>query len=275
MAKNLIVGSFVKISDRSLLMEDCKSGKKKKRKSEKLSEKEIRVKIAKKIAADSDEESISDPTPGTTRSYYSSKKKNSKRRYKEISESSSRSESSSSEDSPSKRRRIKNKPKKNSKRRNKEISESSSDTENTGSEDRNKKLKKKSTKIKKRKKKKKHKKVKKHKKHKIRKENEVEKMNVSLHKESDTETATVGPAIEKAEIPQTKTRSMVPMTKEEYEKQQSILRRVFDPDTGRNRLIKGDGEVIEEIVSYSRQKEINKQATKGDASSFQRMLGLD
>lgn len=30
---------------------------------------------------------------------------------------------------------------------------------------------------------------------------------------------------------------MVPMTKEEYEKQQSIIRRVYDPDTGRNRFV--------------------------------------
>jgi hypothetical protein len=31
---------------------------------------------------------------------------------------------------------------------------------------------------------------------------------------------------------------MVPMTKEEYEKQQSKVRRVFDPETGRNRYFK-------------------------------------
>ena len=30
-------------------------------------------------------------------------------------------------------------------------------------------------------------------------------------------------------------RTMVPMTKEEYERQQSVVRRVFDPQTGRNR----------------------------------------
>ena len=30
-------------------------------------------------------------------------------------------------------------------------------------------------------------------------------------------------------------RSMVPMTKEEYEKQQAQVRRVYDPDTGRHR----------------------------------------
>ena len=48
------------------------------------------------------------------------------------------------------------------------------------------------------------------------------------------------------------------MTKEEYERQQSVVRRVFDPDTGRHRLVKGDGEIIEEIVSRERQKAINK-----------------
>ena len=30
-------------------------------------------------------------------------------------------------------------------------------------------------------------------------------------------------------------RMMTPMTKEEYERQQSIVRRVYDPDTGRHR----------------------------------------
>ena len=76
------------------------------------------------------------------------------------------------------------------------------------------------------------------------------------------------------------------MTKEEYERQQSVLRRVFDPDTGRHRsathlnsilltehlidvlscchcrLVKGDGEIVEEIVSRERQKAINKVTNK-------------
>lgn len=38
------------------------------------------------------------------------------------------------------------------------------------------------------------------------------------------------------------------------------------------RLIKGDGEVIEEIVSKERHKEINKQATKGDGEYFRNKL---
>ncbi|CAM1301349.1 ARL6IP4 (predicted) [Pycnogonum litorale] len=74
--------------------------------------------------------------------------------------------------------------------------------------------------------------------------------------------------------PEPEERKMVPMTKEEWERQQSVVRRVYDPETGRNRLIKGDGEVIEEIVSYSRHKEINKQATKGDEETYKRKMGL-
>ena len=63
-----------------------------------------------------------------------------------------------------------------------------------------------------------------------------------------------------------------PMTKEEYDKKQSVVKRVFDEDTGRMRLVKGDGEIIEEIVSASRQKEINKMATHSDGQSFQASL---
>ena len=37
-------------------------------------------------------------------------------------------------------------------------------------------------------------------------------------------------------------------------------------------FILGDGEILEEIVSASRQKEINKAATLGDGNSFQSSL---
>ena len=36
------------------------------------------------------------------------------------------------------------------------------------------------------------------------------------------------------------------MTKEEYEKQQSVVRRVFDPDTGRHRL----GYIDQSVLGY-------------------------
>ena len=64
-------------------------------------------------------------------------------------------------------------------------------------------------------------------------------------------------------------KSHVPETPEEYQKRQSQIRRIIDPETGRSRLIKGDGEVLEEIVSKDRHKEINKQATEGDGRHFQ------
>jgi hypothetical protein len=41
---------------------------------------------------------------------------------------------------------------------------------------------------------------------------------------------------------------------------------------GRWRLVKGDGEIIEEIVSRDRQREINRRATLGDGASFQSAL---
>uniref|UniRef100_A0A182SX50 ADP-ribosylation factor-like protein 6-interacting protein 4 n=1 Tax=Anopheles maculatus TaxID=74869 RepID=A0A182SX50_9DIPT len=65
-------------------------------------------------------------------------------------------------------------------------------------------------------------------------------------------------------------KAMAPQTREEYEARQSILRRVVDPETGRTRLIKGDGEIIEECVTRDRHKEINRQATAGDGAEFQR-----
>jgi len=52
------------------------------------------------------------------------------------------------------------------------------------------------------------------------------------------------------------------------------MRRVYDEETGRHRLIKGDGEVLEEIVSRERHKEINKQATKGDGKYLQTHLKM-
>ncbi|XP_065843611.1 ADP-ribosylation factor-like protein 6-interacting protein 4 [Oscarella lobularis] len=65
-----------------------------------------------------------------------------------------------------------------------------------------------------------------------------------------------------------------PMTKEQWEKEESVIRRVYDPETGRNRLVKGSGEILEEIVSRDRHLQINKQATQGDGLSFQYHAGL-
>uniref|UniRef100_A0A8D8M554 ADP-ribosylation factor-like protein 6-interacting protein 4 n=1 Tax=Cacopsylla melanoneura TaxID=428564 RepID=A0A8D8M554_9HEMI len=69
-----------------------------------------------------------------------------------------------------------------------------------------------------------------------------------------------------------KSKAMAPMSREEWAKKQNEIRRVYDQETGRYRLIKGDGEVLEEIVSKSRHREINKQATQGDGNYFQTTL---
>lgn len=66
------------------------------------------------------------------------------------------------------------------------------------------------------------------------------------------------------------TRARAPETREEYEARQAIVRRVLDPETGRSRLVKGDGEIIEECVSRERHMDINRQATAGDGAEFQR-----
>lgn len=65
---------------------------------------------------------------------------------------------------------------------------------------------------------------------------------------------------------------MVPMTREEYEKQQLQIREVYDPLSGRTRLVRGDGEILEQIVSRQTHKQINQQATRGDGSSFARSI---
>ncbi|XP_037955385.1 ADP-ribosylation factor-like protein 6-interacting protein 4 [Teleopsis dalmanni] len=61
-----------------------------------------------------------------------------------------------------------------------------------------------------------------------------------------------------------------PETPEEYKKRQNIIRRVEDPVTGRTRLIKGDGEILEEIVSKHKHNEINKNATRRDGQYFEK-----
>ncbi|WAR03776.1 AR6P4-like protein [Mya arenaria] len=69
-------------------------------------------------------------------------------------------------------------------------------------------------------------------------------------------------------------KAMRPMTKEEWEKKQSTIRHMYDPETGRNRLVRGDGEILEEIVSKDRHRDINKQATHGDGTFYAMKMGI-
>ena len=63
---------------------------------------------------------------------------------------------------------------------------------------------------------------------------------------------------------------MAPKSREEYEAEQSRVREVYDPESGRYRLVRGSGEIIERIVSRQDHQRINQQATRGDGMSFSR-----
>lgn len=78
----------------------------------------------------------------------------------------------------------------------------------------------------------------------------------------------IGPAPPEHGLGQT----MRPMTMQEWQHQSSQLKHVIDPDTGRKRLIRGNGEIVEEIVSAKRHAEINRQATQHDGAVFQQTL---
>ena len=58
------------------------------------------------------------------------------------------------------------------------------------------------------------------------------------------------------------------MTREQYQAQQSQIRQVWDEASGRMRLVRGTGEIVESIVSRSQHAAINQQATRGDGSFF-------
>lgn len=67
-----------------------------------------------------------------------------------------------------------------------------------------------------------------------------------------------------------KSLKMKPMTKEQYEMQQAVVREVYDPETNRIRLVRGSGEIIERIVRRQEHLSINQVATIGDGRSFTR-----
>merc|ERR1712013_224655 len=104
------------------------------------------------------------------------------------------------------------------------------------------------------------------------KKRKKKKKKVSSSSDSDSDSSDEESKKKKKKVKKDKKerKKKAPMTKEEWEKKQSVVRREFDEDTGRVRLIKGDGEVLEECVSRERQQEINRAATRADGASFQR-----
>ncbi|XP_061166370.1 ADP-ribosylation factor-like protein 6-interacting protein 4 isoform X2 [Saccostrea echinata] len=193
------------------------------------------------------------------------KRKKSKKRYESSSSSSEESDSDiSSSDSSSSDTDDRSRKHKKSKRKRKHKRSRSSSSSSSPSPVRRKKKKKD------------------HKKHK--KKKSKKKLKKSKSKERADLPSTMNKntcIIDKNSVPKPtgnsgpSPRMMKPMTKEEWEKQQSVVRRVYDPETGRNRLVKGDGEILEEIVSKERHKQINKQATQGDGLFFATKMGIN
>ncbi|KAF6202279.1 hypothetical protein GE061_004677, partial [Apolygus lucorum] len=160
------------------------------------------------------------------------------------------------EDRKKKKVKSMKKKKKEKKKRRKSLTSSSDDSVSSvtsSSSEERRRLKKKKKKDKKMKKKK----------------NKIEKPTQQVDEGADMVGPQVPSDLPKAEEERPK---MAPMTKEEWDKRQSVVRRVYDETTGRHRLIKGDGEVLEEIVSRDRHKEINRLATAGDGAYFQSKL---
>ncbi|XP_075264723.1 ADP-ribosylation factor-like protein 6-interacting protein 4 [Convolutriloba macropyga] len=60
------------------------------------------------------------------------------------------------------------------------------------------------------------------------------------------------------------------MTASEYAPEKERVREVYEPETGRVRLVKGDGEVVEKIVSREEQERIRKTATMTSTSAQRR-----
>jgi Nuclear RNA-splicing-associated protein len=59
---------------------------------------------------------------------------------------------------------------------------------------------------------------------------------------------------------------------EQYDAEQSKIREVYDEESGRYRLVRGSGEIIERIVSQADHARINQAATKGDGASYARNI---
>ena len=74
-----------------------------------------------------------------------------------------------------------------------------------------------------------------------------------------TSTPTPPPKVQKA-----------PMTREQYEALRNTVREVYDAETGRYRMVRGTGEIVERMVSRQEHQFINQQATHGDGQAFAR-----
>eukprot|EP00300_Choanocystis_sp_HF-7_P032092 c42109_g1_i1.p1 GENE.c42109_g1_i1~~c42109_g1_i1.p1 ORF type:complete len:166 (+),score=34.25 c42109_g1_i1:49-546(+) len=95
-----------------------------------------------------------------------------------------------------------------------------------------------------------------------------------------TQSNVIGPALppsmQQTEKPTTSSpprKKLGAMTPGEYAKQQKQYRQVFDEDTGRVRLVRGTGEIVERIVSREEQERIRKSASMWVAPNLSQHTG--
>jgi Nuclear RNA-splicing-associated protein len=88
------------------------------------------------------------------------------------------------------------------------------------------------------------------------------------HKPHPSEQQPTCPSDETPDAPKKRSFAMAPMSREQYDAQQKQVREVYDEESGRYRLVRGNGEIIERIVSRSAHEQINRGATRGDGTSF-------
>jgi hypothetical protein len=104
---------------------------------------------------------------------------------------------------------------------------------------------------------------------------EERKRSKTLHNEETTSHNSNASSAQHQSLPVPPTlrkSSMAPMSQAEYEAQHQQIRAVFDPTTGRTRMTRGTGEIIESIVSRAQHQSINQMATRGDGDSFARQV---
>ena len=77
-------------------------------------------------------------------------------------------------------------------------------------------------------------------------------------------TLAAAPAAAAAAVVPAVSSLMTPMSREEYERENSRVRQVFDPLTGRVRLVRGAGEILEQIVPRHEQQRLKQLATRWD-----------
>jgi hypothetical protein len=79
--------------------------------------------------------------------------------------------------------------------------------------------------------------------------------------ESKVAISTIQPIQQTKQVAPPPRRRLGPLSDAEYEEQRNRLREEYDPSTGRMRLVRGDGEIVERIVSREQHRAINAIAT--------------